>query len=62
MIKTIHQVELFGHENQLTCLVTNLKDIDPDDAFSTVPYEKGSSLLCYLEQLLGGPGMYFFVF
>jgi len=48
-------VELFGHENQLTCLVTNLKDTDPDDAFSTVPYEKGSSLLCYLEQILGGP-------
>jgi len=30
--------------------------VDPDDAFSIVPYEKGSALLMYLEQKLGGPG------
>ncbi|GMS95587.1 hypothetical protein PENTCL1PPCAC_17762, partial [Pristionchus entomophagus] len=28
----------------------NLGGIDPDDAFSSIPYEKGSSLLLYLEQ------------
>lgn len=33
-----------------------IRDVDPDDAFSIVPYEKGSSLLMYLEQKLGGPG------
>ena len=27
---------------------------DPDDAFSSVPYEKGFALLFYLEQLVGG--------
>ena len=26
---------------------------DPDDAFSTVPYEKGFNLLYFLEQLVG---------
>jgi hypothetical protein len=36
--------------------VVSLKDSDPDDAFSSVPYEKGSCFLFYLEQLLGGPG------
>ena len=28
--------------------------IDPDDAFSTVPYEKGHTLLYYLETLVSG--------
>ncbi|PRT53290.1 Leukotriene A-4 hydrolase [Wickerhamiella sorbophila] len=28
-------------------------NVDPDDAFSTVPYEKGSTFLLYLENLLG---------
>jgi len=27
---------------------------DPDDGFSTIPYEKGSTLLFYLEQVAGG--------
>lgn len=35
----------------------NLKGIDPDDSFSSVPYEKGFVLLYYLESLVGGPGM-----
>ncbi|PAV21690.1 leukotriene-A4 hydrolase [Pyrrhoderma noxium] len=30
------------------------KGEDPDDAYSRVPYEKGSNLLLYLERLLGG--------
>lgn len=34
----------------------DLKEVDPDDAFSSIPYEKGSSLLMYLEQKLGGAG------
>lgn len=41
--------------DQYSRLVVHLKERqDPDDAFSTVPYEKGSSLLFYLENLLGG--------
>lgn len=39
-----------------THLVPIVRDVDPDDVFSSVPYEKGSSLLMYLEQTLGGPG------
>lgn len=36
-------------------LVVDLKNLaDPDDAFSTVPYEKGFNLLFLIEQKLGG--------
>ena len=38
----------------LTRLEPDIDDIDPDDAFSRVPYEKGSLFLLYLEQLVGG--------
>lgn len=44
-----------GEQNNFTALVPNLKGVDPDDAFSIVPYEKGHTLLYYLETLLGGP-------
>lgn len=38
-----------------TKLVQNLKDgSDPDDAFSTVPYEKGFNFLFHLETRVGG--------
>ena len=53
---THFQVNKFGKDNPLTALKVVLKDVDPDDAFSSVPYEKGSCFLFYLEQLLGGPG------
>lgn len=46
----------FGAQNPLTSLVPSLRDVDPDDAFSSVPYEKGFALLYHLETLLGGPG------
>lgn len=37
-----------------SCLVQNLQDrSDPDDAFSTVPYEKGFCLLYTIEKTLG---------
>lgn len=41
----------------MTNLIPNLKEVDPDVAYSSVPYEKGSALLLHLEQLLGGPGI-----
>lgn len=40
---------------RFSTLVQNLNDnTDPDDAFSTVPYEKGFNLLFHLETILGG--------
>ncbi|KAI9598489.1 peptidase family M1-domain-containing protein [Syncephalis fuscata] len=51
-------IELFGVTSPLTALTPNLTGIDPDDAFSRVPYEKGFNLLYYLEQLLGGPEVF----
>lgn len=41
---------------ELTALIPKLAGIHPDDAFSCIPYEKGSVFLFYLESLLGGPG------
>ncbi|KAJ8599808.1 hypothetical protein CTAYLR_004000 [Chrysophaeum taylorii] len=38
---------------ELTALVPPLRGVDPDDAFSIVPYEKGSGLLHYIEHLVG---------
>lgn len=51
----LYQVGVFGAEHPYTKLVVDLKGVDPDDAFSSIPYEKGSTLLMYLEQKLGGP-------
>jgi len=47
-------VDLFGAESPFTALCPKIDGIDPDDAFSSVPYEKGFNFLYYLEQLLGG--------
>ncbi|KAI4257221.1 MAG: hypothetical protein LQ352_001719 [Teloschistes flavicans] len=46
-------VDRFGKEHEFTKLVIDLKGKDPDDAFSSVPYEKGSHFLLSLEKLLG---------
>lgn len=50
------QVNTFGAKHPLTSLVPSLQEVDPDEAFSSVPYEKGFALLFHLEELLGGPG------
>ena len=47
-----------GSSNPMTCLVPDLTGIDPDDSFSVVPYEKGQAFLWYLEELVGGPGIF----
>ncbi|XP_059613051.1 leukotriene A-4 hydrolase [Phlebotomus argentipes] len=39
-------------------LVPDLTELSPDDAFSTVPYMKGSTFLRYLENLFGGPSVF----
>lgn len=46
-------VEQFGEDHEYTKLVVNHDNIDPDDVFSTVAYEKGFHLLYYLERLVG---------
>ncbi|KAL6076840.1 Leucyl aminopeptidase yscIV [Balamuthia mandrillaris] len=48
-------VDHYGTEHQqFTTLIQDLKDIDPDDAFSSVPYERGFQFLFFLEQTVGG--------
>ncbi|XP_064078786.1 leukotriene A-4 hydrolase-like isoform X2 [Macrobrachium nipponense] len=49
-------IQARGEKDPLTCLIPDLTGVDPDDAFSTVPYEKGHTFLWYLESLVGGPG------
>ncbi|GLB12082.1 hypothetical protein AtubIFM57258_009360 [Aspergillus tubingensis] len=46
-------VEHFGHDHEFTKLITDLKGKDPDDAFSSIPYEKGFNFLFHLETLVG---------
>jgi len=46
-------VKLFGADHEFTKLVVDLKDKDPDDAFSSIPYEKGFNFLYYLDRLVG---------
>ncbi|KAI8914307.1 peptidase family M1-domain-containing protein [Gorgonomyces haynaldii] len=43
---------------EYTCLCPKLHGIDPDDVFSSVPYEKGFNLLYYLETILGGASVF----
>ncbi|KAF2623686.1 leukotriene A-4 hydrolase [Macroventuria anomochaeta] len=46
-------IERYGADHEYTKLITNLKGQDPDDAFSSVPYEKGFHALYQFELLLG---------
>lgn len=48
-------VQRMGESSPFTQLVWPLANDDPDDAFSSVPYEKGFCLLFYLESLVGTP-------
>eukprot|EP01052_Picozoa_sp_SAG31_P020550 SAG31_NODE_1550_length_7909_cov_4.107554_2_plen_293_part_00 len=51
-------VKEFEHRNErhYTRLVQDLAGTDPDDAFSSIPYEKGMSFLWYLQDVIGGEG------
>ncbi|KAJ7410804.1 Leukotriene A-4 hydrolase [Pitangus sulphuratus] len=55
--RSLSNINTLGDKNPVTNLVLDL-DVDPDVAFSSVPYEKGFALLFYLEQLLGGPDVF----
>ncbi len=46
-------VARFGADSPLTKLRTHLEGIDPDDAFSSIPYEKGARLVVLLERTVG---------
>ncbi|KAJ5851932.1 Leukotriene A4 hydrolase [Penicillium soppii] len=46
-------VDHFGNDHEFTKLIVDLKGKDPDDAFSSIPYEKGFNFLFHLENLVG---------
>ncbi|EXJ88595.1 leukotriene A-4 hydrolase [Capronia coronata CBS 617.96] len=48
-------IEQFGEQHEFTKLVIDLKGKDPDDAFSSIPYEKGFNFLYYIEKLITKP-------
>jgi leukotriene-A4 hydrolase len=45
----------FGAGSPLTQLRTNLEGVDPDSAFSEIPYEKGARFVRLLEETVGRP-------
>jgi aminopeptidase N len=46
-------VARFGATSPLTRLKTQLSGVDPDEAFSSIPYEKGARLVALLERTAG---------
>ncbi|PRW45014.1 leukotriene A-4 hydrolase isoform X1 isoform B [Chlorella sorokiniana] len=49
----------FGETHKYTALVPDLSGgIDPDDCFSSIPYEKGFALIHYLQELVGGSAVF----
>ncbi|WNG19214.1 M1 family metallopeptidase [Cystobacter fuscus] len=49
----VETLQHFKEHPQLTCLRTHLTGVDPDEAFSLVPYEKGFLFLRALEDAVG---------
>ena len=45
-------MERYGTDHEFTKLIVDLKGQDPDDAFSSIPYEKGFVFLDFLEKLI----------
>ncbi|MDL1949261.1 M1 family metallopeptidase [Acidobacteria bacterium ACD] len=46
-------IERFGSGSPMTKLRMDLRGVDPDDSFSSVPYEKGSRFLVLCERAVG---------
>lgn len=46
-------IKIYGEDHEFTKLIVDLKGKDPDDAFSSIPYEKGFNFLYRLEKLIG---------
>jgi leukotriene-A4 hydrolase len=55
----VDSITHFGPDQQeFTKLVQSQEGVDPDDAFSSVPYEKGSQFLYFLELTVGGAALF----
>jgi len=54
-------LERFRDRPELTLLRTRLDGVDPDDAFSSIPYEKGARLVAALERAVGEPAFHGFL-
>lgn len=50
----VESVNDFGPTHPFTHLVPNVDGVDPDEVFSSIPYEKGFNFLNYLKDLVGG--------
>lgn len=48
-------VELFGKDHEYTKLIINHENVDPEDVYSQIAYEKGFHFLYYLECVVGRP-------
>ncbi|MGE3538209.1 MAG: M1 family metallopeptidase [Candidatus Tectimicrobiota bacterium] len=48
-------LDRFGTDSPLTGLRLQLQNIDPDEAFSSIPYEKGARFVAVLEGAVGQP-------
>ncbi len=48
-------IETIGFNHNYTSLAPDFSNVDPDDGFSVVPYEKGFTFIVYLESLVGKP-------
>ncbi len=46
-------IDTIGVEHNYTSLTPDFSNVDPDDGFSVVPYEKGYTFIYYLETLVG---------
>ena len=49
----LEDINKFGKTNSYTSLNPDIGNSNPDESFSTVPYEKGYTFLTYLESLVG---------
>ena len=49
----INDIKLIGTDSEYTKLSPDFSNVNPDDGFSTVPYEKGYNFLLKLETLIG---------
>ncbi|RLN52857.1 hypothetical protein BBJ29_005317 [Phytophthora kernoviae] len=54
----VESVEEFGPKHPYTALVPNTDGIDPDEVFSSIPYEKGFNFLHFLSTVVGGHAVF----
>ncbi|KAF1318435.1 Leukotriene a-4 hydrolase/aminopeptidase, partial [Globisporangium splendens] len=54
----VESVEDFGATHPYTHLVPDVDGVDPDEVFSSIPYEKGFNFLHYLNTVVGGHAVF----